>query len=107
MTDLIFIMLIVAMLWFWSNSLQAREAAMSVVKAHCRRLDLQLLDDYVALTGFWPKRNAEGRIQAWRSYAFEFSATGVERYNGKIVMLGRRVESIYLEPYRVADESAE
>ncbi len=35
-----------------------------------------------------------------RVFLFEFSSTGNERYNGMCIMLGRRVESIQMEPYR-------
>lgn len=77
-----------------------RDIALDAVQTHCRRLDLQLLDGYVALTGLWPKRDKHGKIRAWRAYCFEFSSTGNERYQGKIVMLGREIENIYLDPYR-------
>jgi len=102
--DLLLIVLLVAVCLFWSNSLAAREVALSAVKSYCLKMDLQLLDDYVALTGLWPKRNTQGKIQAWRSYTFEFSSTGRERYNGKIITLGNTVESIYLEPYRALNQ---
>jgi len=104
MIDLLLIALLVAVCLLWSSSLAAREIALNAVKTYCLKMDLQLLDDYVALTGLWPKRNAQGKIQAWRSYTFEFSSTGRERYNGKIVTLGNTVESIYLEPYRVRNQ---
>lgn len=101
MIDLLLIVFILAICLLWSSSLAAREIALNAVKAYCLKMDVQLLDEYVALTGLWPKRNAQGKIQAWRSYTFEFSSTGLERYNGKIVMLGNIVQSIYLDPYRV------
>ena len=104
MIDLLLIAFILAVGLFWSNSLAAREIALNAVKSYCLKMDLQLLDEYVALTGLWPKRNAQGKIQAWRSYTFEFSSTGLERYNGKIILLGNMVESICLEPYRETDQ---
>lgn len=100
MSEIIFIVILLAIVWFWSNSLQAREIALTAVSNYCRKMNLQLLDDYVALTGLWPKRDDTGKIKAWRSYVFEFSVSGAERYNGKIVLLGSKVEGIYLEPHR-------
>lgn len=100
MIDFFLIGLILLLGYFFSCALKARETAFYAVKAHCRQLDLQLLDDCVALTAFWAKRDKNGQLQAWRSYAFEFSSTGWERYNGKIIMLGSKIESIELEPYR-------
>jgi hypothetical protein len=107
MPDLILILLLLAIGWIWSSNLAAREIALHSVKAYCQKMNLQLLDGYVALTGLWPKRNANGKLQAWRSYSFEFSATGTERYNGKIIFLGHRIESIHLDPYReINDEDS-
>ncbi len=90
---------IVVIAWFWSTSLKARETALAAVRRRCLRLQVQLLDDCVALTGLWPRRDAVGKLQAWRSYAFEFSVSGDDRYHGKIVLLGSKVEGIYLEPH--------
>ena len=63
-----------------------------------------MLDDYVALNALWLKRDENGKLLPWRSYLFEFSSTGEERYNGKIIMLGRRIQSIQMEPYRINNE---
>ncbi len=104
MIDLILIGSILIIGLYWSNSLAARELALTAVRNHCRKMGLQLLDDYVALNGIWPKRNAQGRIRAWRSYLFEFSVTGHERYNGKIILLGTTIERIHLDPYRIVDQ---
>ena len=62
-------------------------------------MDLFLLDEYVALNGQWLKRDEHGKLKVWRSYQFEFSSTGDERYAGKAIMLGRQVLSIQLDPY--------
>ena len=104
MTDIILIILLLAICQFWSVSLKASEVALRAVKAYCKNQDLLLLDGYVALTGLWLKRDENGKLRAWRSYCFEFSATGTERYNGKIILLGHQIESIYLDPYRELDE---
>lgn len=85
---------------YWSSGMKAREIAFSAVKQYCNKMDLLLLDEYVALQGQWLKRDESGRFKAWRSYQFEFSSTGDERYIGKVIMLGRQVVSIQLAPYR-------
>jgi hypothetical protein len=64
-------------------------------------MEVQMLDGYVALNGIWLKRDKAGKIRLRRSFLFEFSSTGHERYNGTVLMLGRGVESIYMEPYRI------
>lgn len=105
MSELVFIAAIIAFGLFWSSNMKARETALAAVSAYCGKLDLQLLDDYVALNGFYPTLNNRGRIQVWRSYTFEFSSTGLERYNGKIVLFDGRVQSIDLEPYREPEQT--
>ena len=86
------------------RGIAVREMAHSAVKRHLKGLDLQLLDENVALRGFWFKRNDGRELCAWYSYSFEFSSTGDERYRGMIVVLGGRVTHIELEPYRLADQ---
>ncbi len=83
--------------------MKAREIALRAAKAYCQKTDLFLLDDYVALNAQWVKRDEYGKMKAWRSYQFEFSSTGHERYNGKVIMLGDKVINIMLDPYRMPD----
>ncbi|MCF6252229.1 MAG: DUF3301 domain-containing protein [Methylococcaceae bacterium] len=101
MLDFFFIILLLLIGFYWSNAMKAREIAFIAVNVHCQKMDVQLLDEYVALIGIWPKRDDDGKIKAWRSYQFEFTSTGDERYNGKVVMMGDKVLSIQLEPYRI------
>ncbi|MEE9356111.1 MAG: DUF3301 domain-containing protein [Methylococcaceae bacterium] len=100
-SELVIIALLLWFLVYWSNSLQVREIALKASKAYCEKMDVQLLDGYVALKALWLKRDKNGKLRAWRSYLFEFTATGEDRYNGIIVTLGKHVESIELEPYRI------
>lgn len=86
---------------YWFNSQKAKEIALETAKGHCFASQVQMLDGYVALNGIWLKRDQSGKMQMQRSFHFEFSSTGFERYNGTVLMLGRRVESIYMEPYRI------
>jgi len=81
--------------------MKAREIAFIAVKVYCQKMDVLLLDEYVALNGQWLKRDDDGKFKAWRSYQFEFSSTGEERYNGRVILLGRRVITIQLDPYRM------
>ena len=101
LSDLVILTLLAAVLCLWWKGQGAREAAQRAVKQHCRDMDVQWLDQHVALRGFWFKRNQRGRLCGWRAYRFEFSSTGDERYEGRVVMLGREVESIQLQPHRL------
>ncbi len=101
MLDIIFIICLLLLGVYWSSSMKAREIAFMAAATHCRQMDVFLLDDYAALTGQWLRRDAAGRIKVWRSFQFEFSSTGADRYQGKVVMLGREVVSIQMEPYKI------
>jgi hypothetical protein len=90
---------------FWWLAMQAREQALQAVLLYCQKMDISLLDDCVALTAAWFKRDDQGKWRVWRSYAFEFTVTGYERYQGKIILLGRQLENITTQPYRIMDDS--
>ena len=102
--DLILIALLLGAYLYWFNGQQVKELALKAVRAHCLNLELQMLDEYVALNSIRLNRDPTGIMRVRRSFLFEFSSTGNERYNGVCIMLGRRVESIQMEPYRI-DES--
>lgn len=94
-------LLALAGLLWWQN-LKMREIALKAVKHYCQREDLQLLDQSVALKGFKFKRDTQtGRLMLKRTYRFEFTSTGDERYKGDLVMLGQRVAGITTEAHRI------
>ncbi len=101
MINLFLICILLLIGFYWSNSMKAREIAFRAASLYCQKMDVVLLDEYVALNGQWLKRNEQGKLKAWRSFQFEFSSTGDERYHGKVVMLGRQIISVQLEPYRI------
>lgn len=86
---------------YWFKSQKVKEIALNATRAHCLKMQVQMLDDYIATSSLWFARNKTGKIQVRRTFVFEFSSTGNERYNGRIAMLDRQVESIYMEPYRI------
>lgn len=101
LTDLmIWSCVIVVAVLFW-RAQGVREIALKAARQYCQQMDVQWLDSHVALRGVWFKRGSDGRLHFWRSYDFEFSTTGDERYSGKIILLGKKIESIHLEPHRI------
>ncbi len=100
-SELIMILLLVGFFLYWSSAQKIREIALKTAVAYCQKMDIQMLDGYVALNALWLKRDNNGKIRIWRSYLFEFTATGEDRYNGKVVMLGKLIESVQLEPHRI------
>ena len=95
------IVLIVAGLYFWIDSLRARERALAAGRRACERYGVQLLDETVQFARLRLARDAEGRVQFRRSYTFEFSDTGDNRRHGAIVMLGAELQDLQLEPYKL------
>jgi hypothetical protein len=98
--DLILIVLLLGAYLYWFNAQQVKEIALKAVRANCLSLEVQMLDEYVALNSVRIKRDQSGKIRMQRIFLFEFSSTGNERYNGVCIMLGQRVETIRMEPYR-------
>jgi hypothetical protein len=93
------ILVIVAALAFWIDSLRARERALAAGRAACARYGLQLLDETVAASALRLARDGEGRLRIRRVFAFEFSDTGNNRRHGSVVILGAEVQDLHLEPY--------
>ncbi len=87
--------------YHWWRGQRVKELALNYTRRYCREADVQLLDDSIGLRGVWLKRDGDGRLQFWRSYNFEFTATGDDRYQGRVVMLGEKVSGIQLNPHRI------
>ena len=86
-----------AVLWFWQDSLAARESANAAAKDACRRLSLQFLDGTVAFARMALVREA-GWLKLRRTYVFDYTATSIERRQGFVLLTGRRVESVGYAP---------
>ena len=86
---------------YWWDATRSKEIARMASKRACDEADVSFLDDTVALSGFWFKRNSEGRIVFHRRYKFEFTSDIDRRYSGEIIMLGRHVQNIQMDAYRM------
>lgn len=89
LVESVVILLLIALCWFWWDSLMAKEQAGKFALRACEGAKVQLLDQTVALKKIGMKRKPNGHIGLLRSYGFEFSSTGVERRKGLVVVLGR------------------
>ena len=77
--------------------MRAKERAHSAALRACRRANTQLLDDTVALDGFWLRRNRAGRLRLERRYTFEFTDNGANRSGGLVVMIDGQVEVLAMD----------
>ncbi len=85
------------LLWFWVDSLHARERALQVCAAACRQTKAQLLDQTVSLVSVGVGRRSDNRVSLRRRYRFEFSTDGVNRWQGRVTLLGLLVESVQMD----------
>ena len=99
------ILLGAAVLWFWQDSLAARESANAAAKEACTRLGLQFLDGTVAFARLALVR-VDGRLQLRRTYVFDYTATSIERRQGFVLLTGRRIESIGYAPGETQADAA-
>lgn len=101
LTDIAVLLVLAVPGYFFWRAVAVREQALHAVKRHLKQLDLQLLDDAVALRSVWLRRDKQQRLCVERIYQFEFSSTRVDRYNGRITLLDGRVVDIQLDAYRI------
>jgi len=91
------ILLAAAVVWFWQDSLAARESANTAAKEACDRLSLQFLDGTVAFARLVLVR-VGGVLKLRRTYVFDYTATSIERRQGFVLLTGRQVESVGYAP---------
>ncbi len=94
----IFLLLAGAAIWFWLNTLKAREIGVETARRACASEGLQFLDETVVGRMFRFARDDEGHLKLRRHYVFEYSDTGDNRCSGSVVMLGHVVEYLQLRP---------
>lgn len=86
-----------AAIWFWSDSLRARERMTATCTRICGEMHLQFLDETVALAKLRLTRTDRGWLAWRRMYNFEFSESGSDRWKGRALLTGQRVESVQLD----------
>jgi len=95
------LVLIAAGVFFWIDSLRARERALAAGRSACARYGVQFLDETVVFARLRLGRDEAGQLCLRRTYTFEFSDTGDNRRHGAIVMLGGELQDMQLEPYNL------
>ena len=99
METLLILILLGFAVWFWTDSLRAREAAIQLSQMACRQHGVQLLDATVSLWRIGLKRDRDGQLRIHRCYRFDFSDEDQSRQQGHIQLLGRRLQSMAMEPH--------
>lgn len=89
-----------AVVWFWFDSLKAREAGVEAARRACLREGLQFLDETVVGRMMRPTRDERGHLVLRRAFDFEYSQSGDDRYRGAVVLQGREVVLVDLAAHR-------
>lgn len=107
MANVLLLLFGVAIAAYYYSGLRTRELAVAAAKSHCVTLQLQLLDQSVSLRSTRIRTDKNTLLAVQRDYEFEFTATGEERYSGKISMLNKTPQTIWLQPHRLPDNPLE
>ena len=98
MDEILFILLILGVFWYWWDTQQCNEIALLVCQKKCANAGLQLLDATVLRQRTWLRRGPGGSLQICRLYSFEYSGEqGSDfglREQGYIVLIGKQVVEI-------------
>lgn len=95
-SDLIALLALAAVAGAWLKFTHARERAVDEARRQCARHGLQLLDETVGLRSVRWRRRAGGRRRLELGYAFEVSAHGDDRLDGRLWMHGERLAGLSL-----------
>lgn len=97
MNEIIFLALLGLVIWFWQDTLRAREMAIKRTRRYCQDINYQFLDESVAMISLKPGRDLSGSFAFHRHYHFEFSLDGQNRFNGTAYVIGHHLQSIRLD----------
>ncbi len=100
-TDLLVFTVIAFAAYLWWIMQSIRQLALSHAQRRCKELNLQFLDGGIALRIKGFQRSPNGMLAPLFTGTFEFSATGDDRYQGVVTMLGKRLSKIDIPPHRI------
>jgi Protein of unknown function (DUF3301) len=99
MFEILLLILILLITWFWFDSITKREIAIKIGRELANRCNLQLLDETIACKKMGLSRNSSGQVQLVRLYEFEVSADGRSRLSCHLQLLGKQLQSWHIPPY--------
>lgn len=100
-SDIILLAFLLGSLFYWFDSISAKEIATQNAKKACNKVSLEFLDETVAIKKLRLRRNSTGQMTFYREYEFEFSSTGEFRYKGNVRLLGKQLLDVEMEPYQL------
>ncbi len=97
MDSVFFIIALVVVALYWQNSMQSKIYAVQYARKECEKEGAQLLDQTVQRTRLSFSRDRNDQWRLWREYRFDYSIDGVNRLEGRLVILGYRLVRSALE----------
>jgi hypothetical protein len=95
-STLIALIVLLVIVLLWMDGARAREFATALVNELCRRRGVQLLDGTVSVARVGIRRSPQG-LRFRRMFRFDFSAEGVGRRTGYLLLLGTDVEKVIFD----------
>jgi Protein of unknown function (DUF3301) len=99
MAETMLLGLLIALAWFWMDSIAKREIAIKIGRQLAERCHLQFLDETVACSRLRFARDGNGRMQLQRTYTFDVSSQGVERMAAHLQLRGGLLVAWHIPPY--------
>jgi len=93
------ILILVLAILYWLAAARAKETASRAARNRCQQRGVLFLDDTVALRRVRLRRDERSAIHLQREYSFEFATDGGRRYQGRVRLLGARVQEVELDAY--------
>ena len=101
MTKLLGLLVLGGLTWYWLDAMRTKEIAVAGGRIACDEVGVAFLDDTVALCGVRLGRDNGGQLVLVRRYRFEFTSDGSQRYRGLLTLVGKQVDQLQMEPYRI------
>jgi len=105
-SDILLFIIVASGIAYWWYGAQSREFAINEAKRLCGLDGLQFLDQTVQQRRQWLSRNKQGSMCLCRQYTFEFTTTGEQRYQGRILIMSGKVVKSDMDVYRINDDSS-
>lgn len=102
-TDLLIIILLTLIIWFWLESMKVNETARIIGARLCKKNNVQFLDETVHLSSIRFGKNSYDQIKLLRKYKFEFTNSEYHRYKGNLTLAGRQLLDSHMDVYRLND----
>ncbi len=97
MSGLLLLFSAFAILAFWKDSVDKREQVIEICTRLTKEIDVQLLDQTAHLMSLRLTRDGTGRIVFRRSYQFECSSSGVDRFTGLAILTGKTLTHLQVD----------